>query len=168
MKLLALDPDCCRAVAAGDFQPLIAGTGRAPTNIDALGPTLVEIAKACCDLYAHNQSDGPWICYLAVSGDRLIGTCGFKSRPCDGTVEIAYFTFPDFEGRGWGKRMAQALIDIAWREPGVMLVTAHTLRKENASTGILRRLGFDLKGTLIDPEDGPVWRWHLWRKALAA
>jgi hypothetical protein len=35
--------------------------------------------------------------------------------------------------------------------------------EENASTRILRRHGFDLEGTVIDAEDGEVWRWSLER-----
>lgn len=42
-----------------------------------------------------------------------VGTCGFKSSPDQGRVEIAYFTFPDFEGRGLATAMAGELLAIA-------------------------------------------------------
>jgi hypothetical protein len=35
------------------------------------------------------------------------------------------------------------------------------LPKENASTIILRRLGFTHTGTVQHPEDGEVWEWSL-------
>lgn len=168
MNLLTLDPVRSRLIAGGDFLSLLCETGRAPINIDALAPTLVEIGKAFVDLYARQGPEDPCLGYLAVSDEQMVGTCGFRAPPNGGSVEIAYFTFPDFERRGWGKRMASALIELAWRETDVTHVVAHTLRRENASTKILRRLGFQFKGTVIDPEDGPVWCWHLQREALAA
>ena len=56
--------------------------------------------------------------------------------------------------------MATALIAIA-REGDLDAVTAKTLPQENPSTRILRRLGFDLEGPVMDEEDGEVWRWRL-------
>jgi RimJ/RimL family protein N-acetyltransferase len=60
--------------------------------------------------------------------------------------------------------MARLLIELAWREREVRIIRAHTLREENASVRILRRLGFSFIGTIEDPEDGPVWRWDLARR----
>jgi hypothetical protein len=56
--------------------------------------------------------------------------------------------------------MAAALIDIA-REGDLDSLTAKTLPQENVSTRILRRLGFDLEGPIVDEEDGDVWLWRL-------
>src|SRR6266702_2366495 len=42
----------------------------------------------------------------------------------------------------------------------VRLVRAHTLPEENASTRVLLKCGFRHLGTVVDPEDGPVWRWE--------
>jgi [ribosomal protein S5]-alanine N-acetyltransferase len=44
--------------------------------------------------------------------------------------------------------------------PAVTLA-AQTLPEENASTSVLKKLGFCLAGTLEHPEDGQVWEWHL-------
>jgi ribosomal-protein-alanine N-acetyltransferase len=169
MKLVPLDPTHLAAYIAGNFQPLIDVTGRAPVNLDAVSPVVREIAKAYRDLYARHPASRPWLGYLALSDhDEMIGTCGFKAPPDAGSVEIAYFTFTEFEGQGLGRRMAARLVALASQSSEVVLVTAHTMRNENASTRILRSLGFALKGTVLDPEDGPVWRWHLKRAALAA
>jgi [ribosomal protein S5]-alanine N-acetyltransferase len=43
----------------------------------------------------------------------------------------------------------------------VSMVIAHTLANDNPSTGVLRRLGFTKTRELVDPEDGPIWRWEL-------
>ena len=56
--------------------------------------------------------------------------------------------------------MAAALVARAMREPDVQIVVAHTLRERNASTRVLEKTGFALVGEVVDPEDGPVWRWE--------
>lgn len=57
--------------------------------------------------------------------------------------------------------MASALVKLALARDEITGVCAHTLREDNASTHILRRLGFVQQGTVIDADEGPVWRWHL-------
>jgi RimJ/RimL family protein N-acetyltransferase len=98
----------------------------------------------------------PWTGYLAANGEHVVvGTCGFKAPPDgDGTVEIAYFTFPCHEGKGHATAMAAALVERARREPRVQLIRAHTLPERNASTRILEKTGFTLVGEVVDPEDG--------------
>jgi RimJ/RimL family protein N-acetyltransferase len=105
----------------------------------------------------------PWTGYLAVDRAHqiVIGTCGFTAPPdADGVVEIAYFTFPSFEGRGYASGMAAGLVDLAERTAGIQRVRAHTLPARNASTRILEKLGFERIGETIDPEAGQVWRWE--------
>jgi ribosomal protein S18 acetylase RimI-like enzyme len=104
----------------------------------------------------------PWTGYLAVDEAGLIvGTCAFKAPPDpDGVVEIAYFTFPPFEGRGIASAMAAALVERARHEPGVRRLRAHTRPGANASTRILEKTGFDRVGEIVDPDDGLVWRWE--------
>jgi RimJ/RimL family protein N-acetyltransferase len=104
----------------------------------------------------------PWACYLAIDPARLlvIGTCAFKGPPdADRAVEVAYFTFPSHEGRGYATAMARALRDQAASEGTVRVVRAHTLPERNASARILEKLGFRLTGEVIDPEDGLIWCW---------
>jgi hypothetical protein len=42
--------------------------------------------------------------------------------------------------------------------PGVS-ITAQTFPEDNASARILRKLGFVLKGSVMDREEGTVWEW---------
>ena len=55
--------------------------------------------------------------------------------------------------------MARLLCEIAAHSGDVDHVVAQTLREENASMRICRRLGFACDGEIVDPEDGRVWRW---------
>jgi hypothetical protein len=54
--------------------------------------------------------------------------------------------------------MIEALVGLAARS-GATTVIAHTLPENNASNGALRAEGFGFSGQVLDPEDGPVWRW---------
>ena len=72
---------------------------------------------------------------------------------------MAYFTFPSHEGRGYATAMSRQLRNLAAAEGSVCTVRAHTLPERNASGRILTKLGFRNVGEVLDPEDGPVWRW---------
>jgi RimJ/RimL family protein N-acetyltransferase len=124
-----------------------------------------ELAAGVCAATARFYDTvgwrSPWVGYLVVSNEHVVGACSFKGPPAAGKVEIAYFTFPEFEGRGLATAMAQELLLLAERtEPGVR-VTAQTLPQQNASTRILEKLGFERAGKAIDLEVGEVWEWEL-------
>ncbi len=92
---------------------------------------------------------------------RVIGSAGFKGPPdSDGVVEIGYGIVPSCEGRGYATEAAQALVRFALATGSARLVRAHTLPAANASTRVLQKCGFRHTGTVVDPEDGPVWRWE--------
>jgi [ribosomal protein S5]-alanine N-acetyltransferase len=122
-----------------------------------------DFLKGLCatviNIYPQGVAELPWAGYFAEEAGVIIGTCAFKSRPVSGQVEIAYFTFPENEGKGIATRMAQYLIDLALKE-GVT-VTACTLPERNASAHILTKLGFNLVGLVNHPEDGEIWEWKL-------
>lgn len=75
-------------------------------------------------------------------------------------VEIAYFTLEGFEARGFATATARALCGIADQAAERPLVVAKTLAQPNASTRILRRLGFALVGDTHDDEVGTAWLWE--------
>ena len=135
------------------------GLGLAPHE-----PTVVAIAVDTARFLATGGASRPWIGYLALEGpmQRVVGTCGFKGGPdLDGAVEIAYFTFAGEEGRGVAAAMAAALVHVASAGgPEVAIVRAHTLPERNASCRVLEKVGFAQAGSVVDPEDGPVWRWE--------
>lgn len=135
------------------------GTPRAYT-----GPTpgiAREVLTATAELYARVGFEEPWIGYLAAEEDQPVGTCGFKAPPVDGRVEIAYFTFPEFEGRGIASAMAAALVAIARQTSSAVVVTAQTLPERGASHTVLEKLGFRHVDIVEHPEDGTVWEWQL-------
>lgn len=137
----------------------IDSSGRA-ADVDVPLDGIAEGAcRAMAALYGEVGYTEPWIGYLAVDGDRPIGSCAFKSAPVDGRVEIAYFTFPPFEGRGHATGMAAALLARAREAAPDVTVVARTLPDRNASHRVLEKLGFRRGGLVSDPEDGLVLEW---------
>ena len=132
-------------------------------SVPLSGVTLPEVAMSVIastvQLYERRGYVEPWIGYLAVEGAACVGSCGFASPPLGQVVEIAYFTFPDFERRGIATRMAQQLVSIAQESDPSVRIIAHTLKEENASTHILKKLGFVFTGAVDHPEDGSIWKW---------
>ena len=156
IRLQPLGPGLARRIAQGEPHDEI--------EPGALSEMVRTVSAAHHRLYQETSACPPWIAYLAREDARgtaaFVGVCSFKSSPQDGRVEIAYFTFPEHEGRGVGAQMAAALVEIARREPGWRELVAHTQPQANPPTRILERLGFARVGTIEDPEDGPVWRWR--------
>lgn len=126
-----------------------------------LPPEASEVLPATAALYKVSGFVPPWIGYLAVRDGRTVGTCAFKAAPVNGRAEIAYFTFPEFEGRGIATEMAKRLVAIARAEHPGIVVTAQTLPVRNASNRILESLGFTLAGHAVDADAGEVWEWQL-------
>jgi RimJ/RimL family protein N-acetyltransferase len=103
----------------------------------------------------------PWIGYVSVADGQPVGGGGFKGPPQDNRVEIAYYTLPNLEGHGWATATASELIKIARFAAPPIVVAAQTLPERNASTSVLRKLGFELQDSLVHPEDGEVWEWRM-------
>jgi len=137
-------------------------------SVRSSGVTLPEVAVSVIaptvQVYERRGYVEPWIGYLAIEGDRCVGACGFTSPPVKKVVEIAYFTFRDFENRGIATRMAQRLVAIAQECDSSVRIVAHTLTEENASNHILKKLGFAFTGTVDHPEDGKIWKWSYEQK----
>lgn len=134
--------------------------GKPEKEIEYLHPIAEDILKTTVELYKTSNYELPWIGYLVLDDLGVcVGTCAFKSPPINNAVEIAYFTFPEYEGRGYASRMANNLVHLALKaKPGIKVI-AQTLPEENASTSILKKAGFVFDRKVDHPEDGTVWEW---------
>lgn len=142
---LGIDPDLYAAELAPAF-----GGDEGPAR---------EILAQTIDLLARDPRPDPWGSYVVELDGQPVGVAAFKSAPAgSGEVEIAYMTFPAFEGRGHATATIAALVDVAIGAGARPI--ALTLPEENASNRALRRNGFGFAGEVIDPEDGLVWRWE--------
>lgn len=123
-----------------------------------------EISPAWLAELRTSTAADPWVHGFAVvhrETRSVIGSVGFKGAPDEeGMVEIAYGIVPAFQGRGYATEAAEAAMAFAFDNDRVRLVRAHTLPTPNASTRVLAKCGFKHIGEVVDPEDGPVWRWE--------
>ncbi len=133
------------------------------SNRNEVAGMVIDVAKATRRLYDRTGARSPWIGYLAErqADNAIVGTCGFTGPPSSGEVEVAYFTFPQFENQGIASAMLRHLIRIALSDVMMDRILAHTLPEENASTHILRKTGFIRSGMSEDEDVGTVWRWSL-------
>lgn len=151
MKLVAIDP---------------AGVPEEP--VGTLSADAEEACRLSRLLYGSFEYTPPWTGYLTLADGEVVGVGVFKGPVREGRVEIAYSTFPPYRGRGHGRRIVAALVALAAEaHPGVV-VTAQTPPQEDASTAILRRLGFRLSHTLVRPPLGLVWEWEFATRPPAA
>lgn len=110
---------------------------------------------------ARSETPPEWGPHLFFDQDgALVGNGGWKGRPRDGTAEIGYAVAPARQRRGIATAAVRELVERG-RSAGLQTVVAHTLAEENASTKVLTRCGFERVAELIDPDEGPVWRWEL-------
>lgn len=145
----------------------ITAEGVPAMSVGKISGIAAEVMAATANMYRTSGFEPPWIGYLAVCDDRVVGTCAFKCAPVDECVEIAYFTFPEFEGRGNATAMATELIAIARAARPDLLITSQTRAERNASNAILGKLGFTFAGAVVHPDDGEIWEWHLRRPNVA-
>ena len=146
---LANDEEHNEALVQEDWSRMAAAAQR------VVGRTLVAAPTSIDELR--------WEGYFVIDEDTLevVGSCAFKGPPTDeGVVEIAYFTYPAFEGRGYATEMARKLLELAGGSADVRQVIAHTLQETNASTRVLEKVGMTFVGEVMDPEDGLVWKWQ--------
>ena len=132
-------------------------------TVEPVADIVEDVARRTREYLLRTGVPATWGAFLAMDGASrgVVGTCAFKGAPDrDGTVEIAYYTFLPYEGRGFATGMAAALAERAAASGEVRTVRAHTLPERNASVRVLEKLGFRFTGEVVDPEDGPVWRWE--------
>jgi ribosomal-protein-alanine N-acetyltransferase len=118
-----------------------------------------ELLGAYEDFYPKIGFNLPWVGYFVMREKRIVGSCGFVGQPQDGKVEIAYWTFKEFEGQGIASFACKELISIADQTDPTVRVTAKTAPENNASTKILEKNGFVFKEIVQDHEIGDAWLW---------
>jgi len=107
------------------------------------------------------ETPAHWFGHFAIEAEtqQMVGVCSLKGPPVEGKVEIAYYTFPGFEGRGIGTAMAKFVLERARTLQDVRWIMAHTPPGHSAATRILEKLG--MRFVCEEIEDGaPVWLWQ--------
>jgi [ribosomal protein S5]-alanine N-acetyltransferase len=102
----------------------------------------------------------PWVAYVAIDGEEMVGTCAFKSPLKDGTVEIFYSTFAEFQDVGYATAMVNRLVEIARSSGQAVAITAHTWPDRSAATRVLTKAGFLYIGDVVHHDLGLLWEWR--------
>lgn len=101
--------------------------------------------------------------FLIVSRSRqvVLGACGFKLAPNDGTVEISYGIARSERGRGVATAAIDRLLQMAVATGQVQRVVAHILPSNTASSKVVARLGFLSGQPFVDTDGETVvpWTW---------
>ena len=103
----------------------------------------------------------PWVGYFVINKNKIVGACGFTGQPKEGKVEIAYWTFKEYEGQGISSFSCIELILISKQFDPAIIITAKTAPEHNASTKILQNNGFTFTEIVQDDEIGDAWFWIL-------
>ena len=124
-------------------------------------PECVEVLNVYPEYYKRIGYNKPWIGYFTtINGKEIVGCGGYKGKPTNGKIEIAYGTFKNYEGQGIGTEICRQLVLLAQQTDPSVKITARTFLENNASTQILKRNGFVCTGIVHDEEDGDVWEWE--------
>jgi len=114
----------------------------------------------CIDFYKRVGFNPPWVCYYVQLDGQFVAAAAFKGKPVANKVEIAYSTFPQYQNKGIGTKIADTLVKLALKTDPSVRVTAQTLMEENYSAKILRKNNFVIIGTAVDEDEGEVWEWE--------
>lgn len=116
-------------------------------------------------IYA-NPECAKWYSCLVVKkdGQILIGCGGYKGKPnSDNAVEIYYEISPAYRNMGYGKTLANLLINNAFSYHQVNKIIAYTLPDNFVSIHILEGIGFQLIAESFHSDGSVIFRWELVR-----
>jgi [ribosomal protein S5]-alanine N-acetyltransferase len=123
-------------------------------------PEFPEAIDFTIDRLRSHPDEQQWWLHFFVVDAQLVGSGGFTGPPQHGVAEIGYEIAPAHRNRGYATAAASAMIEKASGSGEVTTVIAHTLPQPSPSTGVLTRLGFTHVADVVDPDEGPVWRWE--------
>ncbi len=131
------------------------------TNEIYSSPDCQQLISSMNESYPKIGFNKPWVGYFVFKNNQVVGTGGFIGQPKDGKIEIAYWTFKEFEGQGIASFVCKELITISKRTDLSIVITAKTAPEYNASTKILQNNGFEFSEVVQDHEIGDAWLWTL-------
>ena len=113
----------------------------------------------------RDWADGTEYNYAILAGGAMAGSCGLMADIGPGGLEIGYWVHRAYTRRGLATAASAALVEQAFRLPGVNRVEIVHDELNTASAGIPRKLGFtEVERRPLDPRPlngngvGVVWR----------
>ena len=158
-----------RRLRAGDLDAVFQAVTE---SLDHLRPWLPWTAnytrQSAAGFLARSERDwaaGTAYNYAIIAGGALAGVCGLMTRIGPGGLEIGYWVHRDWTRRGLATAATAALVEQAFRLPGVDRVEIVHDELNLASGGVPRKLGFTQIGRrpLSDPAPGGTGVGVVWR-----
>ena len=121
------------------------------------------VAGIACEAGEHYDETGDFGVYqvLLSDTDEVVGGIGFIHPPLRGEVEVGYGLAESARGHGLATEALRAVAEWA-SQHGVVTMVAMTATDNVASQRVVERVGFTRSpDPVVDPEDGPLWRWEL-------
>lgn len=124
-------------------------------------PECVEVLNVYPAFYKKVGFTKPWIGYfVSLYGEEVIGVGGYKGKPANNKIEIAYGVFQNHQGKGVATAICKELVQLSLQTDPTVRITARTLHDGFASQAVLKKNGFECMGTVLDEEDGEVLEWE--------
>ena len=124
----------------------------------ALPPAFV--AERALGLHAKGHPE-PWSTIFLIVRDRdqqIVGSCGFKTPPTHGQVEVGYGVAEATRGQGAATDALCLLVAMAFAA-GASSILAEVVPDNHASAEVVRRNGFIRTGDRIDESGEYVVQW---------
>jgi L-amino acid N-acyltransferase YncA len=154
MPVRHADPQRDAAACAAIYAPYVTGSG---VSFEDVAPTTQQFAARI----AETSRGHPWL-VLDDEDGRVAGYAyASQHRPRAGyrwTADVAVYVDSARHGRGAGRRLYQALLDLLRRQ-GLRSACAGIALPNEASIGLHRALGFEHVGTYRDIG----WKAGAWR-----
>lgn len=129
------------------------------SNKEYASPYCQQLLGIYEDFYPKIGFNLPWVGYFVIKDDTIVGSCGFVGQPTGGKVELAYWTFKEYEGQGIASFACKELVKIAKQTDPSLTIHAKTAPESNASTKILENNNFVFTEIVQDDEIGDAWLW---------
>ena len=98
--------------------------------------------------------------YVVRNGDQaVVGSCGFKGPPKNGSVEIGYGVAPDCRNEGLATEAVRALLGLAFESGQVQEVLAQVSPANLSSTRVVLKLAFKRAGEQVDHDNELLVQW---------
>ena len=155
LVLVALLPEDIEALIARDFGRFAMLTGfRFPPGNPDIGDLAWHLTAIQAD---HGHL--PWRMRVIVerSSKTVVGSINLKGAPsAAGEVEIGWGLIENVRGRGYATEASAAVIEWAWRQPGVNSITATIPEDNYPSQRLAKKLG--LTRTSETRRNLPLWK----------
>lgn len=159
LDLAPLTGEEVEALMSGNGARLRELTGVLFPDAAAPPPYMADPLPDVLERLRARPDDAPWWNWLMVEREtrRAVGSVAFGGPPDDdGAVLIGYAMYPQFEGHGYATEAVRAMVDWAFRQPGVRLVRALAPVWNTPALRVAENVGMRPVATNEDDDVGEV------------